>query len=95
MAQIQERFTSEQVRFLFRAYVQGNMKRADVHEALGIGKSHFFFMKFESVNFSGLANRGRPCRMRGNGGPCPGCRLGDREIQGNSRRSSTASSQAA
>lgn len=94
MGQIHRRFTGEQVRFLFRAYMQGNFKRTDFQEALGIGKSHFF-MKFESVNFSGLANRGRPCRMRGNGGPCPGCRLGDREIQGNSRRSSTASSQAA
>jgi len=42
MGQIHRRFTSEQVRFLFRAYMQGNLKRTDVQEALGIGKSHFF-----------------------------------------------------
>ena len=42
MGQIHKRFTSEQVRFLFRAYTQGNMKRTDVQETLGIGKSRFF-----------------------------------------------------
>jgi transposase len=42
MGQIHKRFTSEQLKFLFRAYLQGNMKRTDVQEALGIGKSHFF-----------------------------------------------------
>jgi transposase len=42
MGQIHKRFTSEQVRFLFRAYTQGNMKRTDVQDTLGIGKSRFF-----------------------------------------------------
>jgi transposase len=42
MGQIHKRFTSEQVTFLFRAYMQGNMKRTDVQKALGIGRSHFF-----------------------------------------------------
>ena len=42
MGQIHKRFTSEQLRFVFRAYVQGNMKRTDVQEALGVGKSRFF-----------------------------------------------------
>ena len=42
MGQIHKRFTSEQVRFLFGAYLQGHIKRTDVQEALAIGKSRFF-----------------------------------------------------
>lgn len=42
MAQIHKRFTSEQVRLLLGAYLQGHMKRTDVQEALAIGKSRFF-----------------------------------------------------
>jgi transposase len=42
MGQIHKRFTSEQVRLLFGAYIQGHMKRTDVQEALAIGKSRFF-----------------------------------------------------
>jgi hypothetical protein len=42
MAQIHKRFSSEQVRLLFGAYIQGHMKRTDVQEALAIGKSRFF-----------------------------------------------------
>jgi len=42
MGQIHKRFTSEQVRFLFGAYIHGHMKRTEVQEALGIGKSRFF-----------------------------------------------------
>jgi hypothetical protein len=42
MGQIHKRFTSEQVRFLLAAYIQGLMKRTEVQEALAIGKSRFF-----------------------------------------------------
>jgi len=42
MVQIHKRFTSEQVRLLFGAYIQGHIKRTDVQEALAIGKSRFF-----------------------------------------------------
>src|SRR3990170_396791 len=42
MGQVHKRFTSEQVRFLFQAYIQGKMNRTDLQEALGIGKSRFF-----------------------------------------------------
>src|SRR3972149_5816275 len=42
MGQIHKRFTNEQIRFLFGAYVHGHIKRMDVQEALGIGKSRFF-----------------------------------------------------
>jgi len=42
MGQVHKRFTSEQVRFLFQAYIQGKMNRPDLQEALGIGKSRFF-----------------------------------------------------
>jgi hypothetical protein len=39
MGQIHKRFTSEQVGFLFRTHLQGNITRTDVQETLGIGKS--------------------------------------------------------
>lgn len=42
MGQIHKRFTNEQIRFLFGAYVHGHIKRMDVQEALAIGKSRFF-----------------------------------------------------
>jgi hypothetical protein len=42
MDQVHKRFTSEQVRFLFQAYLQGKMSRTDLQETLGIGKSRFF-----------------------------------------------------
>lgn len=42
MGQIHKRFTNEQIRFLFGAYVHGHIKRIDVQEALAIGKSRFF-----------------------------------------------------
>ena len=42
MGQVHKRFTSEQVRFLFQAYLQGKMTRTDLQETLGIGKSRFF-----------------------------------------------------
>ncbi len=42
MGQIHKRFTNEQIRFLFGAYVHGHIKRIDVQEALVIGKSRFF-----------------------------------------------------
>ena len=42
MGQVHKRFTTEQVRFLLQAYVQGKISRTDLQEALGIGKSRFF-----------------------------------------------------
>lgn len=51
MGQVHKRFTSEQVRFLFQAYIQGKMNRTDLQEALGIGKSRFFSRKLLFADF--------------------------------------------
>ena len=42
MGQIHKRFTSEQVGFLFHAYLQGTVKRAEIEQVLGIRKTRFF-----------------------------------------------------
>jgi hypothetical protein len=42
MGQIHMRFTSEQVSFLFHAYLQGTVKRAEIEQVLGISKTRFF-----------------------------------------------------
>jgi hypothetical protein len=42
MEQIHRRFTTEQVKVLFKAYCQGILDRPAVQETLGIGKARFF-----------------------------------------------------
>ena len=42
MSHIHTRFTDDQVRVLFQAYCQGQLRRADLQELLGVGKSRFF-----------------------------------------------------
>jgi len=42
MGQIHRRFTTEQVKVLFKAYCQGILDRQAVQETLGIGKARFF-----------------------------------------------------
>ena len=42
MSHIHRRFTDEQVRVLFQGYCQGQLRRVDVQDLLGIGKSRFF-----------------------------------------------------
>jgi len=42
MEQIHRRFTTEQVKVLFKAYCQGILDRQAVQETLGIGKARFF-----------------------------------------------------
>ena len=42
MGQIHKRFTSEQVSFLFHAYLEGTVKRAEIEQVLGIRKTRFF-----------------------------------------------------
>jgi len=42
MGQVHTRFTSEQVRFMFEAYVRGTMSRKEVQETLKVGKTRFF-----------------------------------------------------
>lgn len=42
MDQIHKRFTTEQLKVLFRGYCQGTIERACIEETLGIGKTRFF-----------------------------------------------------
>jgi hypothetical protein len=42
VAQLHRRFTDDQVRVLLKGYCQGLLKRAEVQEMLGIGKTRFF-----------------------------------------------------
>ena len=42
MCQIHRRFTDEQIRVLFQGYCQGQLRRTDVQDLLGIKKARFF-----------------------------------------------------
>jgi len=42
MSHVHRRFTDEQVRVLFQGYCQAQLRRVDVQDLLGIGKSRFF-----------------------------------------------------
>lgn len=42
MVQLHERFTDDQVKVLLSGYCQGLLKRAEVHEMMGISKTRFF-----------------------------------------------------
>ena len=42
MSHIHRRFGDEQVRVLFQGYCQGQLRRVDVQDLLGVGKSRFF-----------------------------------------------------
>lgn len=42
MAQLHKRFTNDQVRAIFRNYNEGQMRREDAQELLGLSKSRFF-----------------------------------------------------
>ena len=44
MGQLHKRFTTEQVKVLFKAYCQGILDRQAVQETLGIGKARFFVL---------------------------------------------------
>jgi hypothetical protein len=42
MGQLHKSFTDEQIKVLFQSYRQGKMRRADIQEILGIGKTRLF-----------------------------------------------------
>jgi len=42
MGQIHKRFSSDQVKFLLHAYLEGRARSAEVQEMLGVGRSRFF-----------------------------------------------------
>ena len=47
MGQVHTRFTSEQARFMFEAYLRGTMSRKEVQEALKVGETRFFALAKE------------------------------------------------
>jgi hypothetical protein len=47
MGQIHKRFSSDQVKFLLHAYLEGRAMSTEVHEMLGLGRSHFFELLIE------------------------------------------------
>ena len=44
MSQLHKRLTDEQVNILLQGYCQGKMRRIEVQEMLGVGKSRFFVL---------------------------------------------------
>ena len=56
MGQLHKSFTDEQIKVLLQTYCQGKMRRADIQEILGIGKTRFFALlksyRQEPENFS-------------------------------------------
>ena len=42
MGQLHKSFTDEQIKVLLQTYCQGKMRRADIQEILGIGKTRFY-----------------------------------------------------
>ena len=67
MSQLHNRLTDEQVKVLLQGYCQGTMKRTEVQEMLGIGKSRFFVLLKEyrqnPENFSIAYERSTPARL--------------------------------
>ena len=45
MAQLHRRFTDDQVKVLLNGYCQGLLKRAEVQDMLGVGKTRFFALE--------------------------------------------------
>jgi hypothetical protein len=67
MGQIHKRFTDEQVRLLMQSYDQGQLRREEVQELLGIGRSRFFaLLKDHRRDPAGLSiayQRAAPARL--------------------------------
>jgi transposase len=64
---LHKRFTDDQVKVLLKGYCQGLLKRAEVQEMLGIGKTRFFALVKEYRNapeaFSVAYERHTPGRL--------------------------------
>jgi hypothetical protein len=67
MEQIHRRFTTEQVKLLFKAYCKGTLDRPAVQQTLGIGKARFFaLLKQYRCNLEGFSlvyQRSSPARL--------------------------------
>jgi len=70
MSQIHRRFTDEQVRVLLHGYSQGQLRRTDVQDLLGIGKARFFALlrvyRQDPSGFSVAYQRSAPARVSTN-----------------------------
>ena len=67
MEQIHRRFTTEQVKVLFKAYCKGTLDRPTVQETLGIGKARFFALlkqyRHNPEGFCLIYQRTAPARL--------------------------------
>jgi hypothetical protein len=67
MEQIHKRFTSEQVKFLFKGYCEGTLERPTIEEVLEINRSRFFELlskyRRDPDNFSIAYQRVTPTRL--------------------------------
>ena len=67
MEQIHRRFTTEQVKVLFKAYCKGTLDRPAVQETLGIGKARFFALlkqyRHNPEGFCLIYQRTAPARL--------------------------------
>ena len=67
MGQLHKRFTDEQIKVLLQSYSQGKMRRVDIQEILGIGKTRFFALlksyRQEADTFSIAYQRKSPAKL--------------------------------
>jgi transposase len=67
VTQLHRRFTDDQVKVLLKGYCQGLLKRAEVQEMLGIGKTRFFALvkeyRADAEAFSVAYERHTPGRL--------------------------------
>jgi len=67
MGQLHKRFSDEQIRLLFHGYCQGQLRRADLQDMLGIGKIRFFALlkryRRDPAGFSLVYQRCMPAQL--------------------------------
>jgi hypothetical protein len=67
MCQVHKRFTDEQIKVLLQGYDQGQLRRTDVQELLGVGKSRFFALlkayRQDPDRFTIAYQRSTPARL--------------------------------
>jgi len=67
MGQLHKRFSDQQIRLLFHGYCQGQLRRADLQDMLGIGKTRFFALlkryRRDPAGFSLVYRRCMPARL--------------------------------
>jgi hypothetical protein len=67
MGQVHKRFTAEQVKFLFKAYLEDTITRAEIEEMLGVRRSRFFTLlkmyRIDPQGFSISYRRKTPAKL--------------------------------